>query len=84
MPLTTVHLDAGMDINTLVSIINQNFTLIENANRTNIIRDKDGTPRVLLGLERDGFSGIKVSKPGFDVTTAADPDLLISSDWSTL
>lgn len=46
------------------------------------------TNRVLLGYDKDGFGtgndyGIKVSKAGFDVLTAADSNLILSSAFNS-
>lgn len=47
---------------------------------TEIFKDDTGTRRVLLGKGADGFYGLKVSKPTFDVYTAGADDLAFNSD----
>lgn len=49
-----------------------------------IFKDDSGIRRVLLGKGADGFYGLKVSKEGQDVYTAADIDLVFNSDRKTL
>lgn len=71
------------------SMLNNNFQEIDNKFRTNIIKDKTGTPRVLIGEQEDGFGtgedyGIKVSQEGFDVTTTTDDNLVMSSAFNML
>lgn len=50
----------------------------------------DGTnDRIIVGYDKDGFGtgvnyGIKVSKPGYDVDTATDAQLLMSSAFNML
>ena len=52
--------------------------------------ESDGTNnRVLVGYDKDGFGtgkdwGIKVSKSGYDVLTAADTNLVMSSAFNNL
>lgn len=49
----------------------------------------DGTSkRMLIGFQKDGFGtgkdfGIKISKPGYDVGTATDDQLLFKMDMNT-
>lgn len=49
----------------------------------------DGTSkRMIIGFQKDGWGtgkdfGIKISKPGFDVSTAADDQLLFKMDMNT-
>lgn len=48
----------------------------------------DSVPQVLVGYQKDGFGtgidqGIKVSKQGYDVKTAADSQLIMSSAFNS-
>lgn len=47
---------------------------------TEIFKDDTGERRVLLGKGANGFYGLRVSKPGEDVYTAADNELIFNSD----
>lgn len=51
---------------------------------TEVYKDDTGTRRVLIGKGADGFYGLKVSKPGFDVYDTADVNLGFNSDTPTL
>lgn len=72
--------DSQDQIKSLVKQINEQGRLISNEDRTKIIKDASGTPRILFGEGPDQFYGMKVSKEGFDVTGAADGDLVFNSD----
>ena len=78
---------ASMSEEAEASMLNGNFQEIDNKFRTNVIKDKTGTPRVLIGEQKDGFGtgddyGIKVSQAGNDVTTASDDKLVMSSAFN--
>lgn len=47
---------------------------------TEIIKDDTGVRRILSGKGKDGFYGLKVSKPTFDVYEASDDELILNSD----
>lgn len=65
--LATIRLQPGMDMNTMVSAINENFSLLENLNRTQIFKDETGVQRIILGQFPDKTWGLIISKPGEDV-----------------
>lgn len=44
-----------------------------------IIAKDDGVNKALFGFLEDGTFGLKVAKPGFDVLTASDDDLIFNS-----
>lgn len=67
MSLATIRLQPGMDINTLIAALNENFALLENLNRTQIFKDETGTNRIIIGRFPDGRWGIIISKEGEDV-----------------
>lgn len=71
----------------IVAYYNQNFDVLDDQDRTKIIRN-GSTPTLLLGYQLGGFNGrdygLKVAKPGFDVTTATNDQLAFSSAFSTL
>lgn len=47
---------------------------------TEIFKDDTGERRVLIGKGASDFYGLKVSKPGHDVYTATDAQLIFNSD----
>ena len=67
MALGTRRAQPNMSYAALCNLINENFDLLENINRTQIIKDDTGTPRILIGRLPDGTYGLVVSKPGTDV-----------------
>lgn len=67
MGLSTIRLQPGMDMATMIAAINENFALLENINRTQIFKDETGTKRIILGRLPDGTYGMIVSKPNIDV-----------------
>lgn len=63
--------------------INQTNTAIRELNSrdiTELFKDETGVRRVLLGKGANGFYGLKVSKPTFDVYTASGDELAFNSD----
>lgn len=68
MSFSAVRLSSNMTMAQLVSAINQNFQLLENSSRTQIIKDETGTPRIIFGRLPDKSYGLVISKPGYDVT----------------
>lgn len=50
---------------------------------TEVFNDAAGTRRVLLGRGLNGFYGVRVAPESVDVYTAADAELIFSSDWKT-
>lgn len=67
MGLATIRLQPGMDMDTLISVLNENFTLLENLNRTQVFKDETGVNRIIIGLLPDKTWGLVISKPGVDV-----------------
>lgn len=55
---------------------------LESTKSVQVFKDDTGTRRVLLGRGEGGFNGLKVSQPGFDVTTAANNELVFNSDFN--
>lgn len=72
MPFSPVQLVAGMDLPTMISVINENNRQIEAENRTKVMRDEDGVNRVILGEFPDGTYGFAISKKGVDVLKAVE------------
>lgn len=68
MSLGTVRLQPNMDYATLVTVINQNFALLENLNKSQTFKDETGTNRIILGRFPNGEYGLAISKAGEDVT----------------
>ena len=63
----TIRLFPGMDYDDLVRALNQNFAILENSRRTQIIRDDNGVNRIIFGRLPDGEYGLVISKAGEDV-----------------
>ena len=57
----------SMSYAALVNLINENFSEQENMNRTHIIKDDSGTPRIIIGRFPNGEYGIIMSKEGKNV-----------------
>ena len=72
MSLSLVKLHPSMDMPALVAALNQNFSLVENLNRTQIFKDETGVNRIIIGQLPDGTWGIVVSKPTYDVIKLFD------------
>lgn len=70
----------------IVEQVNQWGRLISNEERTKIIKDDAGTPRLLQGFQQAGFSngniGIKLSQAGSNVLSATSDDLIYSTDFN--
>lgn len=77
--LSQIPLTPGMDQATMATTVNQNFEQIAAENRSKVVRDESGTDRIIFGRYPDGNYGLKVSKPGVDVSTAEDNDLIFNS-----
>lgn len=87
MAVTLPRLSGAMSQDYMVSVLNQVIDFINSSQRTTIINDGT-TNRYLIGYQKDGWGagkdfGIKVSKPGIDVTEASDDDLLFKNDFAT-
>lgn len=80
MPNLFPAIPPGSDLAHVIRQANNNFAQIDNEANTKIFKDDTGMRRVLLGKGKDGFYGIRVSKPGFDVYTAADDELILTSE----
>lgn len=65
--LSPIPLTPSMDMQTLVTAINQNFQQLESENRTKIIRDENGVNRILIGRDPTGEYVIASSVVGQDV-----------------
>lgn len=72
--------EADKKIESLTKQINEQNRLISNENRTKIINDASGTPRILFGEGPNEFYGLKVSQEDIDVTGAADSELAFNSN----
>lgn len=62
------------------SQVNNMIRDINAKEKVQVFKDDTGTRRVLLGKGADGFYGLKVSKEGEDVYTAANDQLVFNSD----
>lgn len=79
--------DPKRQIESVVKQVNENFRLIANEDRTQVVKDDAGTERLLIGYQNGGFSngnvGIKLSKEGVNVLTAESDELVFSSAQNT-
>ena len=80
--ITPLKLTESMPENVKIDAINQNFRQIESESRRKVITDEDGKDRIIIGRKEDGGYSIKVSAAGYDVNTATDDQLVMSSDWN--
>lgn len=78
--------DADKKINSLAKQLNEWGRAISNEDRTKIIKDDSGTPRLLMGYHENGFTngnvGVKMSQPGESVEDATDDELIFSTDFN--
>lgn len=70
--ISPIQLTPNMDINTLVTALNDMFRQIETNNRTQIIKDEDGKNRILIGRGPKGNYVVAISKKGVDVLQALE------------
>lgn len=70
--ISPIQLTPNMDMNTLVTALNDMFRQIEADNRTQIIRDEDGKNRILIGRGPKGNYVVAISKKGIDVLQALE------------
>lgn len=77
-------LGGSSDLNGVVTDMNQNILEMKNREVTEIFKDDTGVRRVLLGKGANGFYGLKVSKPTFDVFDASDSELIFNSNQNVL
>ena len=72
MAFSPIQLTPNMDTATLVNALNDMMRQLEAANRTQIIKDKDGVNRVLIGRDPKGNYVVAVTKKGKDVLQALE------------
>lgn len=60
-------------------MINKNFAELDAEGTKKIFYDSAGLPSIFIGIQNDGSSAIRVSKPGVDVTTATNSQLAFNS-----
>jgi len=76
------RLQIGGTFEESMPLLNQVLDSLDGENRTKIIRNGP-TPTILFGYQPDGFGGLdyglKVAKPGVDVTTATNDQLAFNS-----
>ena len=70
--ISPIQLTPNMDMNTLVTALNDMFRQIEADNRTQIIKDEDGKNRILIGRGPKGNYVVAISKKGIDVLKALE------------
>lgn len=78
--------DPDKKLDSMARQVNEWGRLLSNEKRTDITKDDAGTPRLLIGYQKDGFSngsvGVKLSQEGIDVSDATDDQLIWSSDFN--
>lgn len=72
MAISPIRLTPNMDQVTMVQAINDTLSQIESENRTKVIKDESGTPRIIIGQFPNGEYGVIVSKPGKNVLEYKD------------
>jgi hypothetical protein len=79
--------DPKKQLESIIKQVNENSRVLSNEDRTKIINDDSGTPRLLTGYQQDGFDngnvGIKLSQEGYDVQSATGDQLIWSSDFNS-
>lgn len=70
--ISPIQLTPNMDMNVLVTALNDMFRQIEADNRTQIIKDEDGKNRILIGRGPKGNYVVAISKKGVDVLQALE------------
>lgn len=85
MPEIPYRLQPDTPLADNLAYINEAFNAIDDENRTKILKN-GSTPTLLLGYQKSGFGtaeyGLKIAKPGFDVTTATNDQLAFSSAFN--
>ena len=75
-----------IQIQSVVKQTNEALRQLSNEDRTKIIKDDSGTPRLLTGFQQDGFEnsnvGVKMSQTGVDVQAAQNDELIFSTDFN--
>lgn len=79
--LSPLKLTPNMPTEVMIDAINQNFRQIEGESRRKVVTDENGFDRIIIGRQEDGSYSVKVSADGYDVNTATDDQLVMSSDW---
>ena len=81
------RLQAGTTFEESKPLINEAFNALDSENRTKVIKNGT-TPTLLFGYQKGGFGtqdyGLKVAKPGFDVTTATPAQMAFNSGFNNL
>ena len=77
-------LGGGSDLSTVVNDMNTNLLDLKGREVTQVFKDDNGNPRVILGKAPDGTYGLKVSKDGYNVTSASNDQLVFNSSQNTL
>lgn len=84
MAIGLQQLQPNMSYATLVNIVNQNLNLLDSITTTQIFKDTNGIPRILIGKDANGVYRLIVSKVGVDVRAATDDQLIFNSNQNTL
>jgi len=70
--ISPIQLTPGMDPATMAQVINDNFRQLESENRTKVIKDDEGTNRILLGRAPKGNYVLAITIKGTDVLTVLE------------
>lgn len=70
--ISPIQLTPNMTPDQMATAINNTLRQIEAENRTKIVKDEDGTNRIIFGRLPNGEYGIVISKKGKDVLEYKD------------
>lgn len=75
-----INISPEQDKSQQSAFLNTNLQNLSDALNPLLVKDDTGMKRVLAGKGANGFYGLKVSKPGFDVYDTADTNLIFNSN----
>lgn len=78
--MATTPINSGSSSEGVASSVNSIIRDVNNMQSIQLFKDDAGTRRVLLGKGKDGFYGLKVSQPTYDVYDATNDQLVFNSD----
>jgi hypothetical protein len=79
VPNRFTPIQAGTDQSQQLAMINKNFSELDAESTKKLFYDSTGTPSIFIGIQQDGSSAIRVSKPGVDVSNATPDQLAFNS-----
>lgn len=84
MPSRFLPIQPGTEPAQQLAMINKNFAELDNENVTKLFYDANGVPSIMIGVQPDRTSRIRIAEDGVDVTTATDDQLAFNSAQSVL